>query len=176
MQHNLWVTRYDPKEMFAAGDYMYQSADMQGLPEFVADDAPLEDTDVVLWYTLGAHHVVRPEDWPVMPCAYTGFHLKPIGFFDATRRWTFRRHRRRPAMRTMPGCRSRNARRSPENFWRHRADRSPDSQFQRHVFALLNTRVTARFRGEKRLLTFLVPHRESRRQQPKSLFLVLLEL
>ena len=37
---------------------------------------------MVLWYTLGAHHVVRPEDWPVMPCAYTGFHLKPLGFFD----------------------------------------------------------------------------------------------
>ena len=30
----------------------------------------------------GAHHVVRPEDWPVMPCAYTGFHLKRVGFFD----------------------------------------------------------------------------------------------
>ena len=54
----------------------------QGLPEFISDDAPLENTDVVLWYTLGAHHIVRPEDWPVMPCAYTGFHLKPIGFFD----------------------------------------------------------------------------------------------
>jgi hypothetical protein len=25
-------------------------------------DAPLEDTDGVLWYTVGAHHVVRPED------------------------------------------------------------------------------------------------------------------
>ncbi len=82
VQHNLWVTKYDEAEKFAAGDYMYQSADAQGLPEFVADDAPLENTDVVLWYTLGAHHVVRPEDWPVMPCAYTGFHLKPIGFFD----------------------------------------------------------------------------------------------
>ncbi len=82
LQHNLWVTRYDPAEKFAAGDYMYQSADTQGLPEFVAGDEPLEDSDVVLWYTLGAHHVVRPEDWPVMPCAYTGFHLKPIGFFD----------------------------------------------------------------------------------------------
>ncbi|MCP9276275.1 primary-amine oxidase [Mycolicibacterium arenosum] len=82
LQHNLWVTKYDPAEKFAAGDYMYQSADVQGLPEFVEGDAPLEDSDVVLWYTLGAHHVVRPEDWPVMPCAYTGFHLKPIGFFD----------------------------------------------------------------------------------------------
>ncbi|KRD13019.1 tyramine oxidase [Mycobacterium sp. Root265] len=82
LQHNLWVTKYDPAEKFAAGDYMYQSADVQGLPDFVADDAPLEDSDVVLWYTLGAHHIVRPEDWPVMPCAYTGFHLKPIGFFD----------------------------------------------------------------------------------------------
>ncbi|OAN39684.1 primary-amine oxidase [Mycolicibacterium iranicum] len=82
LQHNLWVTKYDPAEKFAAGDYMYQSADMQGLPEFVSGDESLEDSDVVLWYTLGAHHVVRPEDWPVMPCAYTGFHLKPIGFFD----------------------------------------------------------------------------------------------
>ncbi len=43
---------------------------------------PLENTDVVLWYTLGTHHIVRPEDWPVMPCAYIGFHLKPVGFFD----------------------------------------------------------------------------------------------
>ena len=82
VQHNMWVTKYDPAEKFAAGDYMYQSEDAQGLPEFVSDDAPLENTDVVLWYTLGAHHVVRPEDWPVMPCAYTGFHLKPLGFFD----------------------------------------------------------------------------------------------
>ena len=29
-----------------------------------------------------ADHIVRPEDWPVMPCAYTGFRLKPLGFFD----------------------------------------------------------------------------------------------
>ena len=44
--------------------------------------APLEDTDVVLWYTFGAHHVVRPEDWPVMPVTHVGFKLKPTGFFD----------------------------------------------------------------------------------------------
>jgi primary-amine oxidase len=37
---------------------------------------------VVVWYTFGAHHVVRPEDWPVMPVATIGFSLKPVGFFD----------------------------------------------------------------------------------------------
>ena len=39
-------------------------------------------TDVVLWYSLGVHHVVRPEEWPVAPVAYAGFSLKPVGFFD----------------------------------------------------------------------------------------------
>ena len=46
------------------------------------DDASLENTDLVVWYTFGAHHVVRPEDWPVMPVATIGFMLKPVGFFD----------------------------------------------------------------------------------------------
>ena len=40
------------------------------------------DTDVVLWYTFGVTHIVRPEDWPVMPVEYTGFLLMPVGFFD----------------------------------------------------------------------------------------------
>jgi primary-amine oxidase len=37
---------------------------------------------VVIWYTLGAHHPVRLEDWPAMPVEYAGFALKPEGFFD----------------------------------------------------------------------------------------------
>jgi primary-amine oxidase len=82
VQHNLWVTAYDPNEQYAAGNYPYQCPEAQGLPEYVADDASLQDADVVLWYTLGAHHIVRPEDWPVMPAASIGFHLKPVGFFD----------------------------------------------------------------------------------------------
>jgi primary-amine oxidase len=48
----------------------------------VQDDASLDDTEVVVWYTFGAHHVVRPEDWPVMPVARLGFMRKPVGFFD----------------------------------------------------------------------------------------------
>ncbi len=43
---------------------------------------PIEDTDVVLWYTLGSHYITRPEDWPVMSAERTGFMLRPAGFFD----------------------------------------------------------------------------------------------
>ena len=82
VQHALWVTRHEGCERYAAGDYPWQTRDVQGLPEYVADAAPVVDEDVVLWYTVGAHHVVRPEDWPVMPTAHVGFHLKPTGFFD----------------------------------------------------------------------------------------------
>ena len=82
MTRHLWVTRHDPRERYAAGEYPNQHPGGAGLPTYVRDDAPLENTDVVLWYTFGAHHVVRPEDWPVMPVATIGFMLKPAGFFD----------------------------------------------------------------------------------------------
>jgi primary-amine oxidase len=82
MTKHLWVTRYDPAERYAAGDYPNQHAGGAGLPAYVAADRPLEDTELVVWYTFGAHHVVRPEDWPVMPAVSLGFMLKPDGFFD----------------------------------------------------------------------------------------------
>jgi primary-amine oxidase len=82
MTRHLWVTRHDPRERYAAGEYPNQHPGGAGLPTYVRDDAPLENTDVVVWYTFGAHHIVRPEDWPVMPVATIGFMLKPVGFFD----------------------------------------------------------------------------------------------
>jgi primary-amine oxidase len=79
---HLWVTAYDPTQNYPAGDYPNQNPGGDGLPAYAAGDRPLEDTDLVVWYTFGTHHVVRPEEWPVMSAAYTGFHLKPQGFFD----------------------------------------------------------------------------------------------
>jgi primary-amine oxidase len=79
---HLWVTAYDPDQMYAAGDYPNQHPGGAGLPAYVKADRNLENADVVVWYTMGAHHPVRPEEWPVMPVAYIGFHLKPQGFFD----------------------------------------------------------------------------------------------
>ena len=52
-----------------------------GLIRWTEQDRPIEDTDVVLWYTFGHTHIPRPEDYPVMPTAYIGFMLKPAGFF-----------------------------------------------------------------------------------------------
>ena len=33
---------------------------------------------MVVWYTFGVTHFVRPEDWPVMPVEYTGFMLHAV--------------------------------------------------------------------------------------------------
>ena len=53
-----------------------------GLAKWTKQDRPIENTDVVLWYTFGHTHIPRPEDYPVMPTAYIGFLLKPNGFFS----------------------------------------------------------------------------------------------
>lgn len=81
-QHNLWVTPYSPDERRAAGEYPNQHPGDDGLPRFTANDRSVVDTDLVVWYSFGVTHFVRPEDWPVMPVEYTGFTLMPFGFFD----------------------------------------------------------------------------------------------
>ncbi len=82
VEHDLWITAYDPEQLHAPGDYLNQNEDGPGLPQWVEADRPLENTDIVLWHTVGVMHVPRPEDFPVMPVEYVGFTLKPLGFFD----------------------------------------------------------------------------------------------
>ncbi|MCX5336527.1 primary-amine oxidase [Streptomyces sp. NBC_00140] len=79
---HLWATQYDPAQKWPAGEIVNQSPGGDGLESFVAGDRPLDGEDVVLWHTFGLTHFPRPEDWPVMPVDYTGFKLKPVGFFD----------------------------------------------------------------------------------------------
>jgi primary-amine oxidase len=80
--HSVWVTRQHEEERFPCGDYPTQSLHDDGMTRWVSDDEPLENTDVVLWYVFGIHHITRVEDWPVMPADVVGFWLKPFGFFD----------------------------------------------------------------------------------------------
>jgi primary-amine oxidase len=80
--HTLWVTPYRQDERWPCGDFPVQSEHDEGLPAWTAADRPIENTDVVLWYVFGIHHIPRPEDWPVMPSDIVSFWLKPFGFFD----------------------------------------------------------------------------------------------
>ncbi len=81
IDHPLWVTAYDAKERFAAGDYPTLSEPGQGLPAWSKED-DIAATDIVAWYTIGMHHVVRAEDWPVMPVLWHDVTLRPFDFFD----------------------------------------------------------------------------------------------
>jgi len=81
--HNLWVTRYEPEERRAAGDFPNQHSGGAGLPHFSSKDRSIVDEDIVLWHTFGVTHIPRPEQWPVMPVEYSGFMLVPVGFFDS---------------------------------------------------------------------------------------------
>jgi len=80
--HNLWVTPYRQEERWPCGEFCNQSRDDKGLPAWTLQNRSIENTDVVLWYVFGIHHVTRPEEWPVMPVDSVSFWLKPFAFFD----------------------------------------------------------------------------------------------
>jgi primary-amine oxidase len=82
MTKHLWVTPYDPAERYPAGEYPNQHPGGEGLPQWTAANESVENTDIVLWYTMAHTHIPRAEDWPVMPTSYIGFMLKPVNFFD----------------------------------------------------------------------------------------------
>lgn len=82
IEHHLWVTPFDEKERFPAGDYPTLSTPEQGLPEWTKNDRSIGGGDIVLWHTIGMHHLVRAEDWPVMPVLWHSFELRPFDFFD----------------------------------------------------------------------------------------------
>ena len=82
VDHHVWVTPYKDDERYAAGDFPNQSSGGDGLIRWTEANRPIENQDIVFWYTFGHTHIPRPEDYPVMPTAYIGFLLKPNGFFD----------------------------------------------------------------------------------------------
>ncbi|CAF3798342.1 unnamed protein product [Rotaria sordida] len=83
-RYHLWGTRYHSEEFFAAGYFPNQSkGDDDGVAIYSEKhkDESLVECDLVTWYTFGTNHIVRSEDWPVMPVEIVGFRLQPFGFF-----------------------------------------------------------------------------------------------
>jgi primary-amine oxidase len=79
-KHALWVTRWKESERHAAGAFPGQDSLGSGLPAFVADNEPIDGTDIVVWYNIGITHVPRPEEWPLMPVHRIAFELRPVHF------------------------------------------------------------------------------------------------
>ncbi|HQU03593.1 MAG TPA: tyramine oxidase, partial [Acidocella sp.] len=82
MENHVWVTKFDPEERYAAGEFMNHSDGSGGVKQFAAQNRNIENENLVLWHVFGLHHQPRPEDFPVQPCITSGFTLMPVGFFD----------------------------------------------------------------------------------------------
>jgi primary-amine oxidase len=82
LQHDVWVTPYQPEERYAGGQYIFGSRGDDGLAVWAAKDRPIRNQDIVVWVNLGMHHLTRAEDLPVMPMVWHSFRLRPHNFFD----------------------------------------------------------------------------------------------
>jgi primary-amine oxidase len=82
LRHDVWVTPHEASERYAAGDYLFASKGLQGLPVWTRKGRAVRNQDVVVWVNLGMHHLTRAEDAPVMPTLWHSFRLRPFNFFD----------------------------------------------------------------------------------------------
>lgn len=83
IEYTIWNTPYDLSEQYAGGEYAFQSDGSDTLATWVEMDRPIDNTDIVTWYTMGLHHVPHAEDWPVMSTVWRGITLMPFNFFDS---------------------------------------------------------------------------------------------
>ncbi|GAA5824799.1 hypothetical protein JCM11251_005350 [Rhodosporidiobolus azoricus] len=81
----IWTTPYVDGQLFPAGKFPTQTmeAPEDSVEFWTKEDRNIANTDLVTWIQFGATHIVRPEDWPVMPYEDCKITFKPSSFFRA---------------------------------------------------------------------------------------------
>ncbi|KAM3315604.1 hypothetical protein ACQJBY_034006 [Aegilops geniculata] len=85
------VTPYSKAEKWAPGLYADQSTGDDGLAAWSESDRGVRNEDIVLWYTVGIHHIPYQDDFPVMPTVedlgnliklYADWHSRLIPYYS----------------------------------------------------------------------------------------------
>ncbi|KAM6517698.1 hypothetical protein FSOLCH5_008665 [Fusarium solani] len=79
--HNIYVTKYRPNQLYAAGQYTNQSRGGDGVRSWASQRDSVVDEDIVVWVQFGINHIPRIEDFPVMPVETLRVQLRPVNFF-----------------------------------------------------------------------------------------------
>ncbi|KAK5046204.1 hypothetical protein LTR84_008661 [Exophiala bonariae] len=79
--HNVYVTRHAPDELFSGGTFTNQSTGGTGVRSWAARGDDLEG-DPVVWLNFGLNHIPRVEDFPFMPQESIKVMLRPSNFFN----------------------------------------------------------------------------------------------